>query len=129
MLDNWKQVYRAAGVNPTGLPLLRLLLRTVAGVLDRVRSGLYLGCRVHSGGGLSSLARLQAIRDNRAEVLLCTPTYWLRLAEVAAAEGVDLSQMAVRTIVVAGEPGGSVPAVPKPSKAAGRGRQSSISMA
>jgi phenylacetate-CoA ligase len=69
------------------------------------------GCRAIPGGGLSSLARLEAIRDNRADVLLATPTYVLRLAEVARAEKIDLESLAVRTIIVAGEPGGSVPAV------------------
>ena len=67
-----------------------------------------LGCLCIPGGGLSSLGRLEAMRANRADVLLCTPTYAGRLAEVASAEGIDLSEFAVRKIIVAGEPGGSV---------------------
>jgi phenylacetate-CoA ligase len=63
------------------------------------------------GGGLSSLGRLQAIRDNAADVLCCTPTYALHLGQVAAEQGIDLADLAVRTIIVAGEPGGSVPAI------------------
>ena len=43
-------------------------------------------------------------------VLCCTPTYALRMAEVAPGEGIDLSASKVRTIIVAGEPGGSIPA-------------------
>ncbi len=70
-----------------------------------------LGLRVVPGGGLSSVARLEAMRDNRATVLLCTPSYALRLAEVATAEGFDRGSLAVRTIIVAGEPGGSIGAV------------------
>jgi phenylacetate-CoA ligase len=49
--------------------------------------------------------------DNGATVLCCTPTYALRLAEVAAAEKIDLQASCVRRIIVAGEPGGSVGAV------------------
>jgi phenylacetate-CoA ligase len=45
-------------------------------------------------------------------VLCCTPTYAVRLAEVGAAtEGLDLARSRVRLILVAGEPGGSIPAV------------------
>src|SRR6266849_3018569 len=46
-----------------------------------------LGCLCLPGGGLSSAARLRAILDNEVTVLCCTPTYALRLAEVAAQEG------------------------------------------
>jgi phenylacetate-CoA ligase len=35
----------------------------------------------------------------------------LRLAETAAAEGIDLTASAVNTLIVAGEPGGSIPAI------------------
>ena len=43
--------------------------------------------------------------------MLCTtPTYALHLAEVAAEEKIDLSAGNVSTIIVAGEPGGSIPA-------------------
>jgi phenylacetate-CoA ligase len=70
-----------------------------------------LGALCLPAGGLSSQARLQMIRDNRATVICCTPTYALRLAEVAEDEGIDLSSSTVRSIIVAGEPGGSVPPV------------------
>jgi phenylacetate-CoA ligase len=40
---------------------------------------------------------------------LCTPTYALRLAEVAAAESIDLPGSPVRALIVAGEPGGNIP--------------------
>jgi phenylacetate-CoA ligase len=70
-----------------------------------------LGALCLPAGGLSSQARLQMIRDNRATVVCCTPTYALRLAEVAAEEGIDLADSSVRSIIVAGEPGGSVRAI------------------
>jgi phenylacetate-CoA ligase len=57
---------------------------------------------------MNSTARLHVLRDNRANILCCTPTYAIRLAEVAAAERIDLTGLAVRTVIVAGEPGGSV---------------------
>jgi phenylacetate-CoA ligase len=48
--------------------------------------------------------------DHQATVVLCTPSYALHLAEVAPAEGVNLAASSVRMLIVAGEPGGSIPA-------------------
>jgi phenylacetate-CoA ligase len=42
--------------------------------------------------------------------LFCTPTYALRLAEVAGENKINLGDSPVEKIIVAGEPGGSVPA-------------------
>jgi phenylacetate-CoA ligase len=50
------------------------------------------------------------ILDNQLTVICCTPTYALRMAEIASAEGIELKQSALRTLIVAGEPGGSIPA-------------------
>jgi phenylacetate-CoA ligase len=69
-----------------------------------------MGCLCLPGGGMSSGARLRFLLDNRVTVVFCTPTYALRLAEVARAEGIDLPASDVRAIVVAGEAGGSIPA-------------------
>src|SRR5207302_1102365 len=46
-----------------------------------------------------------------ATIRCCTPTYALRLAEAAAEEKIDLRAARVKTIIVAGEPGGSIPAL------------------
>jgi phenylacetate-CoA ligase len=62
------------------------------------------------GGGMSSSARLRFLLDHEATIVFCTPTYALRLAEVAAEEGIDLANSSVRALIVAGEPGGSIPA-------------------
>jgi phenylacetate-CoA ligase len=42
-------------------------------------------------------------------LVCCTPTYALRLADVARQEGIDLATSPVRALIVAGEPGGSIP--------------------
>jgi phenylacetate-CoA ligase len=69
-----------------------------------------LGFLCLPGGGMSSAARLRFLLENEATVVFCTPTYALRLAEVAAEEGIDLASSSVRALLVAGEPGGSIPA-------------------
>lgn len=63
-------------------------------------------------GGLSSQARLEMMARYGATVLCCTPTYALRLGElIGDASGVERMSLRIQKIVVAGETGGSVPAV------------------
>jgi phenylacetate-CoA ligase len=62
-------------------------------------------------GGMTSLARLELARSLGATVLVATPSYSLHLAEVASEHKLDLGRLNVRLVIVAGEPGGSVPAV------------------
>ncbi|MCS7166870.1 MAG: AMP-binding protein [Gemmatales bacterium] len=69
------------------------------------------GWFVLPGGGMTSVARLRAILEHRITVIFCTPTYALHLLEVARREGLTLQDSAVRLLIVAGEPGGSVPHV------------------
>jgi phenylacetate-CoA ligase len=61
---------------------------------------------------MSTQVRLAIIQAVGATVVCCTPTYALRLAEVAAEDpsGCDLAASNVRILIVAGEPGGSIPA-------------------
>jgi phenylacetate-CoA ligase len=110
MLDNWKQVYRAAGVDAYDRLYFAFSFGPFLGFWTAFDAAAQLGCLSIPGGGASSRARLEAIRDNQATVLMCTPTYAMRLAEVAAEEKIPLEALDVRTIIVAGEPGGSVPA-------------------
>jgi phenylacetate-CoA ligase len=52
-----------------------------------------------------------AMRTASATALCSTPTYALRMAEVAEEMGFDLRSVGVRATVHAGEPGASIPAV------------------
>ncbi|MGH9335789.1 MAG: phenylacetate--CoA ligase family protein [Vicinamibacteria bacterium] len=67
-----------------------------------------VGALAIPGGGQSSLQRLDSILECGATVLLATPTYALRLAEEARANGIDLAGSTVRTTIHAGEPGASI---------------------
>jgi len=110
MIDLWSEVFRAAGVGAGDRVMFAFSFGPFLGFWLAFESAERLGCLCLPGGGLSSAARLRVMRDNQTNVLCCTPTYAMRLAEVAAAERIDLSTLAVKTIVVAGEPGGSIPA-------------------
>ena len=69
-----------------------------------------LGNLCLAGGGMSSESRLRFLAENRVTVVGCTPTYALRLAEVAREIGFDLAGAGVERLLVAGEAGGNVPA-------------------
>lgn len=109
MTDSWKEVFRTAGVMSSDRVYFAFSFGPFIGFWLAFEAATQLGCLCIPGGGLSSEARLKGILENEATVLCCTPTYALRLAEVAGKSGVDLSRSRVKTILVAGEPGGSIP--------------------
>lgn len=111
MLDNWAVVYDSAGVKPGDNIYFAFSFGPFLGFWTAFESATRLGCLSIPGGGLSSVARLRAIIQHQVKFLCCTPTYALHLAEVASMENIDLKTSAVETIIVAGEPGGSLPHV------------------
>jgi phenylacetate-CoA ligase len=110
MLDNWAHVYRAADVSAKDCIFFAFSFGPFLGFWTAFESATRLGCLCIPGGGMRSAARLRAILDTGATVLCSTPTYAIRLAEVAAEEKLDLAAAQVKRIITAGEPGGSIPA-------------------
>jgi phenylacetate-CoA ligase len=121
MLGNWAHIYRAAGLAPGDRIYFAFSFGPFLGFWTAFEAASKLSFLCIPGGGLGSAGRLRALIEHRATVLCCTPTYAQHLAEVAAAEGIDLARSAVRKIIVAGEPGGSVPAVREKIEAAWNG--------
>ena len=62
-------------------------------------------------GGMDSVQRLQTMATYGATTLLCTPSYALHLAKVAADSGLTAAIDPVRRLICTGEPGASVPSV------------------
>jgi phenylacetate-CoA ligase len=112
-LDCWKSVFAAARVGPGDRVMFAFSFGPFLGFWTAFEAGCQIGAHCVPGGGMSSHQRLALIEAVRPGVLLCTPTYALRLAEVADSEPghSPLSTSGVRTIIVAGESGGSLPAV------------------
>jgi phenylacetate-CoA ligase len=110
MLDCWTRVYEAAGIVPEDRVFFPFSFGPFLGFWVAFEAATRMGCLSIPGGGMRSTARLQTILENDVTVLCCTPTYAVRLAEVALEEKIDLSAAKVRTIIVAGEPGGCIPA-------------------
>ena len=98
-----------------GSHLLRLLLRTVPRILGRdSRPPPAWAASPFPAAACAAPRACAPSSRPSATVLCCTPTYAIRLAEVAAEENIDLAAAQVATLIVAGEPGGSVPATARP---------------
>jgi phenylacetate-CoA ligase len=110
MLDNWTRVFRAAGVGRGDRVFFAFSFGPFLGFWTAFDAATQMDCLAIPGGGMRSASRLRLLLDSQATVLCCTPTYAIHLAEIAREEEIDLSESRVRTIVVAGEPGGSIPA-------------------
>lgn len=111
MVSNKAKVFEAAAVTSEDRILFPFSFGPFLGFWLAFEAALRIGCLTFPGGGLNSLARLRMIIDNAITVLCCTPTYALRLGEIARAEKIDLQAARVRAIIVGGEPGGSLPVI------------------
>ena len=116
VLECWKAVYRAARVGPGDRIFFPFSFGPFLGFWSAFEAGCQMGIHCVPGGGMSSQLRLRMIHTTEATVVCCTPTYALRLAEVATQEcgaGPDsrpLSESSVRVLIVAGEAGGTIAA-------------------
>ncbi len=111
ILDCWRFIYEEAGVRPDDRLFFPFSFGPFLGFWAGFAAATRQSNLVLPGGGMTSEARLRFLLDNQATVVCCTPTYAIRLAEIAEESGVDLPSSPVRLLIVAGEPGGSVPAV------------------
>lgn len=108
--DCWMTVYEGAGVTSEDVVYLAFGFGPFIGFWAAYEGAKRLGALTVPGGGMDSLQRLRAMKEVGATVLVCTPSYALRLAEVAQENGIDLSAYSIRTTIHAGEPGASIPA-------------------
>jgi phenylacetate-CoA ligase len=106
----WRHYFELMGLRPGDRLFFPFSFGPFLGFWSAFDAASRAGYLCIPGGGMSSSTRLRMLLDHRCSVLFATPTYALHLAEVAAAEGLDIADSAVRMIVVAGEPGGNIPA-------------------
>ena len=111
ILEAWSQIFRVAGVVDSDRFAFPFSFGPFIGFWAAFEGATAAGHLCLPGGGMSSAARLRMIEENHATVVCCTPTYAMRLSEVAGEEGFDLPGGPVRLLIVAGEPGGSVAGV------------------
>ncbi len=106
----WGYVLSGAGLTSTDRLFIAFSFGPFIGFWAAMEGARRIGALMIPGGGRDSLQRLELMRDTGATALCCTPTYALRLAEVAREAGFDMRALSVRATVHAGEPGANVPA-------------------
>ena len=104
----WGHVLRGAGVTAEDRVFLPFSFGPFIGFWAAVEGAKQLGALMIPGGGWDSMQRLHMMRELGATVICCTPTYALRLAEIAREEHFDLRSIPVRALIHAGEPGANV---------------------
>jgi phenylacetate-CoA ligase len=110
-IDCWQYVLDSAQITSDDRVLMAFSYGPFIGFWSAHDACLRRGCLVIPGGGLNTLARLELARKSTASVMFCTPSYALHMAEVAAEHQINVAELRVRTIIVAGEPGGSIPEI------------------
>jgi phenylacetate-CoA ligase len=106
----WGYVLAGAGLTAEDRLFIAFSFGPFIGFWAAVEGARYVNAMMIPGGGRDSLQRLELMRDASCTALCCTPTYALRLAEVAREAGFDLRELPVRATIHAGEPGANVPA-------------------
>ncbi|MBL8818014.1 MAG: AMP-binding protein [Planctomyces sp.] len=110
IMECWRQIYLLAGMRSDDRLFFPFSFGPFIGFWAAFEGACRLGNFCIAGGGMSTTVRLQAMIENEATVICCTPTYAMRMAEVAEEQGIDLRESSVRMLIVAGEPGGAIPA-------------------
>jgi len=110
-LECWQYVLDAADVTAADSAFLAFSYGPFIGFWTAHEALTARGVMVIPGGGMDSRSRLQMIWTCEPTILCCTPTYALHLAGVAERMGKGLRDCSVTRIIVAGEPGGSIPEV------------------
>ncbi|HEV7282517.1 MAG TPA: AMP-binding protein [Pirellulaceae bacterium] len=110
-VQQWQFVLDAAEVTAVDRVFLAFSFGPFVGFWSAHDAAFARGCLTIPGGGLSTPARLELLRESRATVLCCTPSYALHLAQAAHDLKAPRDSFALRRIVVAGEPGGSIASI------------------
>ncbi len=109
----WGHVLCGAGLTASDRIFMAFSFGPFIGFWAAAEGARKIGALMVPGGGRDSPQRLELMRDSGATALCCTPTYALRLAEVAREVNFDLRSIPMRMTVHAGEPGANVPATKK----------------
>ncbi len=110
-IDCWQFVLDAADLAAGDRVLMAFSFGPFVGFWSAFDAAIARGCLVVPGGGMNTLARLELLRTARVTAVFCTPSYALHMAETAAEHQIDVGELEVRQLILAGEPGGSVPAI------------------
>ena len=105
----WAYGFWAAGVRPTDRVFFAFSYGSFIGFWGAHYCCERLGALVIPSGNMGTDMRVKQIIDMGVTTVCATPTYALRMAQVATELGIDLKASAVRRVIVSGEPAGSIP--------------------
>ncbi len=110
-IATWQYVLDACGIQPGDRIMMAFSFGPFIGFWSAHDACLQRQCMVIPCGGMSTAARIDLIQSAKPTVLFSTPSYAMHMAEDAADRHIDLRKSSIRQVFVAGEPGGSVPAI------------------
>jgi phenylacetate-CoA ligase len=107
-IESWQHVLDVAEVTESDRAVMAFSFGPFVGFWSAFDAAAARGALVIPTGAMTTLARLELIKNVSATVVFCTPSYALHMAQLAAENGIDIVNSSVRKIIVAGEPGGSI---------------------
>ena len=110
-MECWAQIYRICGITDSDIFAFPFSFGPFIGFWAAFEGAQRRRNLSLTMGGMTSEARLKMILEMQATVLCCTPTYAMRLGEVAEQLSLPIAESTVRLVIVAGEPGGAIPAI------------------
>lgn len=111
LMECWEQIYRLVEIREDDVFAFPFSFGPFIGFWAAFEGAQRLGRLSLAMGGMSTESRLKMIEELKATVVCCTPTYALRMGDVAREQGINLAESAVRMLILAGEPGGAIPAI------------------
>ena len=110
-IDTWQFVLDAANITEDDRIMMAFSFGPFIGFWSAFDATIARGAMCIPSGGMSTLSRIEMIQSTQTNVLFCTPSYALHLAEVALENQISVADLPINRIVVAGEPGGSIPEI------------------
>ncbi|MCB9888428.1 MAG: AMP-binding protein [Planctomycetes bacterium] len=109
--EQWCYGFWGFGVRPTDTVFFAFSYGSFIGFWGAHYCAEKIGCLVLPSGNMTTEGRVKQLVEMEATVVCATPTYALRMAQVAEHMGIDVKRDGkVRRVIVSGEPAGSIPA-------------------
>lgn len=110
-MNCWEYVLDASDVSADDRVMMAFSFGPFIGFWSAYDAVIQRGALCAPAGGLSTLARIDLLKTIEATTVFCTPSYALHMAEVAIENQTNVADTSVEKIIVAGEPGGSIPEI------------------
>jgi len=107
----WVFKWWAHGIRPADIFYVAFPFGTFMAFWCAYYDAVALGAQIITAGGLTTEQRVRQIMELKPTVLLATPTYAMRIAEVAREMGIDPAKSSIKFVTSAGEAGYVLPTI------------------